>query len=223
MELDAPASPRASRASAVLLHPAVMAKFNIWVALPAYASLSFISLYLLSVTDAFRNPSVGGVIAVIFSVPLAMSFSALLALDALQAYESPWEPAHVWYSFLHETAHGALLLFIAGFLWFWVLASVTVSFILAVFGMGGNYTSFLNLIAYIPLIGWIIAMLLHVSNAILLLGLFAYLIYTGFAALKRLITARRTGFVENGAPIQSSRSADEDLEADFGGWQSNRG
>ena len=200
-----------------------MAKFNIWAALPAYASVSFACLFLVTISDVFRSPSLGSIIMVILVTPLAMSFSALLALDAAEAYDLPWERFRSWYSFLHDTPHGALILSIGSFLWFWVLASVAVGLLLATFGGGGTYAALLNMFRYIPLIGFPLATAWHIFNAFVLLGLFPYVIYTGVSALKRLITTRRTGYVEGGVPIQLGHEDGDDHEAEFEGWQSNRG
>jgi hypothetical protein len=150
-------------------------------------------------------------------------FAALLALDAAEAYELPWERFRSWYSFLHDTPHGALILSIGSFLWFWVLASVAVGLLLASFGGGGTYAALLNMFQYIPLIGFPLAMVWHIFNAFVLLGLFPYVIYTGGSALKRLIATRRTGYIEDGVPIQLGHGHSDDTEAEFEGWQSNRG
>lgn len=202
-----------------------MGKITMRVAAPALGTGVLTILTLAAFCDMTSGLELGGFVLALCALPFFGSLIALLVLETVIALELPWPRATSWYEFLHESTHGALLLTIGAFLWFGTIGVLGIGSFGGMFLGGNSFSKFLGIFALIPIVGMIITFAILPAFLGIYLGVMAYVVYTGYVAVRRLYRAPRSGFVENGVALQQPNDDDDDdLEGGyFGVWESNRG
>jgi hypothetical protein len=203
-----------------------MVKFTFANSTPAIGAGTLAFVWLCMLIDAFSNSLWGGFWTFVISVPIFGSLVALLSLDAVIALEIPWEPANDWYHFCHESTQGALLLTIFTLPWAFAVISAAMMGVFDLWFGGGMFTTPLNWLAKIPIIGQVVASLLGLFFIGVFVGLICYVGYTGISSVIRLIRTPRSGYVRNGVLLDQHQQGPDDGDVEggeFGGWESNRG
>jgi hypothetical protein len=205
-----------------------MAKVTLQNSLPAIGAGYLGIFWLCLLLDAMSNSFLAGLGTFLISVPIIGTLLGLLVVEAVVCFEIPSDRANEWWHYAHETTGGALVIAILSLPWLMAVASLGLLGLMSFWvGGGGLFTTPLNWIAKIPILGPFVALVLSLSFIGVYLGLFGYVAYTAFDAVMRLIRAPRTGFVENGVPIdggQRNLAHQDNIEdGEFGGWESNRG